>query len=152
MNPSKANSTSHFLAPVLFVHQGSEAIQFYADAFGAKESYRLTDPRSGLIGHAELWIQENRILISEIQQPTHSTGEPGAGSRIQLCLMVADVDAAADRAIRAGASVTRAPADHFHGHRCANLRDPFGHEWMLACEFEKLTPAEMQLRWNARPS
>jgi PhnB protein len=30
-----------------------------------------------------------------------------------------------------------------------SVRDPFGHEWMLQQEIEKVSPAEMQRRWDA---
>ncbi len=29
------------------------------------------------------------------------------------------------------------------------IRDPFGHEWMLGHEIEKVTPDEMQRRYTA---
>jgi PhnB protein len=39
--------------------------------------------------------------------------------------------------------------DEFHGHQSATIRDPFGHEWMLQKEIEKISPEEMQRRWDA---
>jgi PhnB protein len=63
--------------------------------------------------------------------------------------MVDNVDAAAERAKAAGATVTRRPSDQFYGHRSAGLTDPFGHEWLVQREFEKVSPAEMQRRWEA---
>ena len=71
------------------------------------------------------------------------------GTPVKICLMVENVDASVDRAQRAGATVIMPPADQFYGHRSASLRDPFGHEWMLQHEIEKVSPAEMQRRWNA---
>ncbi len=62
--------------------------------------------------------------------------------------MVDDVDASVARASDAGATVIRPPNDEFHGHRSASVRDPFGHEWMLQKEIEKVAPEEMQRRWN----
>jgi PhnB protein len=29
------------------------------------------------------------------------------------------------------------------------MRDPFGHEWIISQEMEKISPEEMQRRWNA---
>jgi len=40
------------------------------------------------------------------------------------------------------------PTDHFYGFRSGTVRDPFGHEWMLQHEIEKVTPEEMQKRWD----
>ena len=39
--------------------------------------------------------------------------------------------------------------DQFYGFRCGSVRDPFGHEWMLQREIEKVAPEEMQRRWDA---
>jgi PhnB protein len=62
--------------------------------------------------------------------------------------MVDDVDVWVARSNAAGAIVVRPPSDEFHGHRSATVRDPFGHEWMLQQEIEKVSPAEMQRRWD----
>ena len=53
------------------------------------------------------------------------------------------------RAVAAGASVIREAADQFYGERSGTVRDPFGHEWMIGHEIEKVAPAEMQRRYNA---
>ena len=44
---------------------------------------------------------------------------------------VGDVDAAVARAVEAGATLVREPADQFYGDRAALLADPFGHLWSL---------------------
>jgi PhnB protein len=41
----------------------------------------------------------------------------------------ADVDAAIDRALSAGAEVVMAAQDTFWGARYGRVRDPFGHVW-----------------------
>jgi len=71
------------------------------------------------------------------------------GTPVKLCLMVKDVDASVARARDAGATVVMPPKDQFYGHRSACIQDPFGHEWMFQCEIEKVSPAEMQRRWDA---
>lgn len=76
------------------------------------------------------------------------TPETLGGTAVGLCLMVDDVDTACERANAAGATVVRPPSTEFYGHRSASLRDPFGHEWMLQREVEKVSPAEMQRRWD----
>jgi PhnB protein len=47
-----------------------------------------------------------------------------------------------------GSIVVKPPTNEFHGHRSATVRDPFGHEWMLQQEIEKVSPVEMQRRWD----
>ena len=63
--------------------------------------------------------------------------------------MVENTDAAVERASAAGATVEMPPADMFYGFRCASLRDPFGHQWMVQHEIEKVSPEDMQTRWAA---
>ena len=70
------------------------------------------------------------------------------GSVVRLALMCHDVQTTFERAVAAGAEVQRPVSDQFYGHRTGTLRDPFGHEWMLAQEIEKVSPEEMQRRWN----
>jgi PhnB protein len=42
-----------------------------------------------------------------------------------------------------------APADQFYGERSCRVRDPFGHQWLLGHEIERLAPDEMQRRYTA---
>ncbi len=62
--------------------------------------------------------------------------------------MVDDVDVWVARSSGAGAIVVRPPSDEFYGHSSATVRVPFGHEWMLQQEIEKVSPAQMQRRWD----
>jgi PhnB protein len=63
------NDLVNNLIPALAVHDGAKAIAFYQPAFGATELYRLIDPESGKIGHAELMINGNTISLSD-EYPT----------------------------------------------------------------------------------
>ena len=51
-------------------------------------------------------------------------------------------------AVAAGATPLMPAGDQFYGFRSGSVRDPFGHEWMLQHEIEKVSPEEMQKRWN----
>jgi uncharacterized glyoxalase superfamily protein PhnB len=64
-------------------------------------------------------------------------------------LHVDNVDEAHALAIGAGATEVMAPSDQFYGERSSKVRDPFGHEWLLGHEIEKVTPEEMQRRYTA---
>ncbi|MBL9171293.1 MAG: VOC family protein [Verrucomicrobiales bacterium] len=135
------------LSPVLRVVNAAEALGFYVAVYGAKERYRLTDPKSGRIAHAELQIGDSVLMLTQSSEPQPSfEGTPPPS--VQLSLGVADVDAVVQAAVRSGSTILRAPANQFYGYRCANLRDPFGFEWMLSQRIENLTPAEMQERWG----
>ena len=137
------------MIPALAVQDASKAIEFYQKAFGAAELYRLTDPESGKIGHAELTLNGGLIMLSDEYPAINKTPGTLGGTPVKICLTVEDVDASVERAQSAGATVIMPPADQFHGHRSASLRDPFGHEWLLQHEIEQVSPAEMQRRWDA---
>ena len=49
-----------------------------------------------------------------------------------LHLSVPDCDAAAAKALAAGATTIMAPFDAFWGDRYAEVLDPFGHVWSFA--------------------
>ena len=133
------------LSPVLHAANATQAIEFYCSAFGACERYRLTDPKSGRITHAELQMGDSVLMIS---QSAEGSPAPSGVKSVQLSLGVINVDAAVESAVRAGATLLRPPADQFYGYRCANLRDPLGFEWMLSQKIESLAPQEMQRRCN----
>jgi len=63
---------------------------------------------------------------------------------------VDDVDFLARRAVEAGATLLREPADQEHGERQCLLRDPFGHEWLLGHEIEALSAEAVRRRLDAR--
>jgi PhnB protein len=136
------------LIPALAVHDGAQAIAFYQQAFDARELYRLIDPESGKVGHAELLLNGSIIMLADEYPSFNKTPQTLGGTAVKLALMVDDVDAIVDRASSAGAIVVMPPSDQFYGHRSATVRDPFGHEWMLQKEIEKVSPEEMQRRWN----
>ncbi len=138
------------MSPYLTVKGASKAIDFYKAAFGATEIYRLSDPATGNVGHAEIMLNGSHLMLSDEnlawgnKSPQTLTGTP-----VKLCLMVADTDAAAERARAAGATIEMPPTDMFYGFRSASIRDPFGHQWMIQHEIEKIAPDEMQKRWAA---
>ncbi|MCA1409501.1 VOC family protein, partial [Ensifer sp. IC3342] len=53
------------LTPYFIVKNARTAIDFYGRAFGAEELFRMTDPRDGRIGHAELKIGESTVMIAD---------------------------------------------------------------------------------------
>ncbi len=144
----KANSSYPPLAPAFAVNEAAKAIDFYKAAFGAIELYRLIDPENGKIGHAEITINGALLMLADEYPEFNKSPKTLYGTTVKLSLMSNDVDADFDRAIKAGASVIRPVTNQFYGHRTGCLRDPFGHEWMISQEVEKVTPEEMQRRWN----
>lgn len=139
----------HEVFVYLRTRDGKAAIDFYQEAFGAAEKFRLVDP-GGRIGHAELQFGPATVMVSDaypeygIHGPDESTP---TGSAVHL--HVENVDALVDRAAAAGATVVDPPTDQFYGERTARLRDPFGHEWLLGHSIEDVSHEEMQRRFDA---
>lgn len=136
------------LAPGIAVNDAARAIDFYKAAFGAVERYRLMDPENSKIGHAEITINGALVMLADEYPAFNKTPKTLGGTPVKLCLTSNNVDAAFDRAIRAGAEIISPVNDQFYGHRSGSLRDPFGHEWTISKEIEKVSPKEMQRRWN----
>ncbi|OYW76335.1 MAG: glyxoylase [Verrucomicrobia bacterium 12-59-8] len=136
-------------SPYITVHNATQAIAFYQAAFGATERFRLVDASSGKIGHAELTVQGSLLMLSDENPAWNKSPQTLGGTPVKFSLMVENADAAIDTAVAAGATVLMPAGDQFYGFRSGSVRDPFGHEWMLQHEIEKVSPEEMQKRWSA---
>ncbi len=135
--------------PYLRVKDAEAAIAFYVQAFGARELFRLSEP-NGRIGHAELAIGNATLMLSD-EYPEHDILGPQSlgGTGTSIHLHVVNADAVADRAVAAGATLVREPMDQFYGERSCSIRDPFGHEWSVGQEIEKVSHEEIQRRFTA---
>ncbi|MEQ9329996.1 VOC family protein [Thalassobaculum sp.] len=139
----------HELFAYLRAADAEAAIAFYAEAFGATEKFRLVEP-GGRIGHAELQIGPAILMLSaEFPEYGIRASDPQAAGGFALHLHVDDADATIAAAVAAGATVVRAPRDHFYGERSGTVRDPFGYDWMIGHSIEEVEPAEMQRRYDA---
>ncbi|MEY2927984.1 MAG: hypothetical protein RL367_2461 [Pseudomonadota bacterium] len=137
------------LSPYICVADAASAIEFYKQAFGATEKFRLTDPADGRIGHAEIVIGGSVMMISDEYPDFGAVGpETLGGSPVKFHLGVDNADAAFARAIAAGATELRPLTDEFHGNRQAMVLDPFGHSWTVSSPIEDVSPVEMQQRWT----
>ena len=146
--PSGVPEHLHTVTPRLVVSDGAAAIDFYAQAFGAKETgQRFLDP-DGRVIHAEVEIGDSVVMITEAG--VDAAGSEGSAGQPPVTAIMAtywrDVETAWERALRAGAEVIYPLADHFYGERSGRLRDPFGQEWMLSQRIEHLSPEEIDLR------
>jgi uncharacterized glyoxalase superfamily protein PhnB len=139
----------HEMFPYIRVRNAGKAIEFYVEAFGAKEKFRLVEP-TGRIGHAELELGGGVLMISD-EYPEHGILGPESvgATTFSIHLHVDDADALIARAVAAGAELVRPAADHFYGERSGTIRDPFGHQWLLGHHLEDVTPEEMQRRYDA---
>lgn len=142
------DQTIHEVYIYLCVSNPEKALDFYSEVFGAEELFRLTKP-DGEIAHAEIKVGPATVMLAGeypdlgIRSPLHY-----GGTGIRIHLHVDDVDALAQKAAGVGAKILMEPTDQPHGERQCRFRDPFGHEWLLGHEIEKLSPEEMQHRFD----
>ena len=133
----------HTLTPFLTIRDAAKAIEFYKAAFGAQERGVMKAP-DGKVMHAELKIGDSIVMLSD-EFPDFGSVSPQAlgGSGSGLHIYLDNVDAAFERAVKAGAQVDMPVMDQFWGDRFGRLKDPFGHKWSIATHVKDLSPEEM---------
>ena len=147
------NSKPHFKAagfhtatPYLIVNGAARAIDFYKQAFGAAELFRMPAP-GGKVGHAEIQIGDSRLMLADEFPEMGARGPLSiGGTPVGLMLYVADCDAMFARAVSLGAKVLMPLTDQFYGDRSGTISDPFGHKWTLATHKEDLSKEELDKR------
>ncbi|PYS80584.1 MAG: glyoxalase [Acidobacteria bacterium] len=134
------------VTPYLIVNGAARAIEFYKQAFGATETLRMEGP-DGRVGHAEIKIGNSCVMLAD-EHPEVGVRGPQTigGSPVSLLLYVEDVDATVNRAVEAGAKLTRPVKDQFYGDRTGGVEDPFGHAWYVATHVEDVSSEEMKKR------
>jgi len=136
----------HSVTPYLCVKGAAAAIDFYKKAFGAKELLRMPAPGEK-IGHAEIQIGDSHVMLAdEFPEMGFLSPQSVGGSPVMMHLYVEDVDITANKAVAAGAKVTRPVADQFYGDRGGQVEDPFGHKWYVSTHKEDVSPEEIEAR------
>jgi PhnB protein len=131
------------LYPRLVVEGADAALDFYTRALGGTVTERYTGP-DGRVVHAMVEAGPARFTVKDA-----GDGDPAPsadGIPVIMSLDVSDADAVAERMLGAGATVIFPIADHGYGDYAGRLRDPFGHQWLIAQRIEQLTPEQVQER------
>lgn len=136
------------LSPYLIPNDAKAAIAFYTSALGGSERLRLEAP-DGRIAHAELSFGDSVLMLADAFPEMGADPRPPSNA-VRLTLYVEDVDETTSRAVDAGATLLRPPADQFYGDRTATIRDPLGFEWELATHIEDVSPEELRRRAEAQ--
>ena len=138
----------HSVTPYLVINGASAAIDYYKNAFGATELFRME--HQGKIGHAEIKIGDSPIMLADENPQMGFVGpQTAGGTPVSLMIYVEDVDKIYPQAIAAGGTELKALQDQFYGDRSGTLKDPFGHVWTVATHKEDVTPEEMDKRMAA---
>jgi PhnB protein len=119
------------IMPQLSVRRGREAVEFYRQAFGAVEDYRVGGTAQNPAVVSQLSVGEATFWVAD-ESPEHLNFSPESlgGGTTKLLLVVDDPDAAIARAVAAGATQVRPAADE-HGWRLGRVVDPYGHHWEI---------------------
>jgi PhnB protein len=110
--------------------RASEAIEFYARAFGAREFGRFPDEENpGRLMHVQIEINGGCLMMTDCRAPWETEAPKPQGFNLQL--VVADGDAWWSRALAAGCTVVMPFERQFWGDRWGMVRDPFGIDWAI---------------------
>jgi len=125
------NTTNTFFAPQLYINNGVRDISFYEKAFGAIELRRFSND-DGTIHVSELSIDGSLFHLHE-QNLSKGQFSPveHKGTTTLIGLFVPDVDVVISRAVAAGAVVTSPAESYDYGYRQGEIKDPFGHVWLI---------------------
>ena len=146
--PETAASVRIVASPRMTFKDVAKAIEFYKNAFAAKETFRFEVGKG--IAHAEIMIGDSVVMLAEEwPEGGRYSPETTGNSPVAMTIQVPDVDAFAERAIAAGAKLQRPIADQFYGRRDANLVDPFGYPWSVFTVTEEMSVEEMHRRFRA---
>jgi predicted enzyme related to lactoylglutathione lyase len=117
------------------------AIAFYTAALGLTHSRTLDDDVAELTGASStLYLLRKPAGSAAVQSPPIGRDFTRHWTPVHFDVVVDDVDAAARRAIAAGARPETGHVD-WKGSRCVSFADPFGHGFCFI-QFERGTYAD----------
>ncbi len=133
------------MSVALCMDGAGDAIEFYKEILGATERRRME--HAGKVGHAELYIGDSLMMLSD-EYPDMGVLGPNriGGTPVTLSVYVADVDATFAAALEAGATEVRPVEDQFYGDRSGQFLDPWGHRWNVATHIEDVDDDELDRR------
>jgi PhnB protein len=129
------------VTPYLIVNGAAKVLDFVKQTFDANEIFRMPGPNN-TIGHAEFKIGDSILMISD-------GGEMYPPMPCSLYVYVNDVDETYKRALKAGATSVKEPADQFYGDRSASVKDSCGNLWGIGTHIEDVPPDELERRAKA---
>jgi PhnB protein len=136
----------HSVTPYLIVKGAAKALDYYKQALGATELFRVDGP-GGTVGHAEIKIGDSIVMLAdEFPQMGFRGPEALGGSPVGLMIYVPDVDTQFAQALAAGGTVVKPLQNQFYGDRSGTIRDPFGHLWTISTHVEDVSPEEVARR------
>ena len=135
--------------PYLTVQDAAASLSFYEQAFGFTPEQTISTP-GGRVIHAAMHY-DGALAIRFSPEGVwsgvmKSPATTGTAMPITLCVACPDVgalDALAERARAAGATIVTEPCDVFWGERITRIADPDGYLWCFAVKVSEVDPAMM---------
>lgn len=124
----------------LRVKDADKALRFYNRVFSADVVSELRTPE-GKIAHAEFRVFDTIFFLAE-------EDEMSGPSAAITHLYVGDAEGVFDACVENGCEVIFPLKEQFYGDKAGRVKDPFGHQWIIARHLETLSPAELQKRFN----
>ena len=123
--------TKTAFVPMLAIDHGVTDIDFYKNAFGATELWRVCNDDgsihvAGFLIDGALFHLHEATSHSNVFSP-HTV----KGVTTTIGLMTDDVHAVMAKAIAAGATLASPAQDYDYGYRQGEIVDPFGHRWIV---------------------
>ena len=133
----------HTITPHIIVADGAGAMDFYKEAFGAKDCGRHFMPDGKNLMHGLMKIGDSFFMLAGEFPPHCMSPKSRGGTSVTLSLYVEDVDGVFGRAVQAGCKPLMPVSDMFWGDRYGVLEDPFGHSWSVATHKHDYSPEQM---------
>jgi PhnB protein len=122
----------HSVNPYIVVEGVEGMIEFLTDVFGGLEQGEREIRADGSIGHADVRIGDSLVMLSE------ATAEYPSRPCVHF-VYLDDVDAAFQKALRAGATPIIEPSAQRWGDRVGGFHDPFDNRWWVATHLREFT-------------
>ena len=128
-NATNRQGSRNLRSPMLSVHNGARAVEFYQLAFGAQiiPARRLEGRVVARLplGKSDFWLAD--------ESPEHFNFSPETlgGGTSRMVVIVRDPDAVSEKAVAAGAKVVWPVSNQSYGWRLGRIGDPFGHHWEI---------------------
>ncbi|NNC94824.1 MAG: VOC family protein [Chitinophagales bacterium] len=126
------------ITPYLVVTDVEVLMDFLSNAFEAEELLSMKDDE-GKINHAEMKIGNAMLMMGRANDPTNVSSS-------MLYIYCDDCDKYYQKAIEAGATSVREPADQFYGDRNASVTGPMGNSWFIGQHKEDVPEDELEKR------